>query len=346
MMGMYFSALILILTLALALVDGSQLKPSQNSHMVVLAHGIMGSPKDLTYLSDKLRDLGCVVLISKENKLLNSLMGIEKGAKNLVQEIERELDRHNGEIDRISFVGNSLGGLYARASVALYSKSKPSNLKYYKFLTIATPHLSVNFHNYLEESFHISLPVFLKTWVSKTMGQTGRELFMRDDQLLFRMSTEEEYLNPLRLFTSRRLYANLLNDFVVPLGTAAILDSKQVDLLRRMHGNTSGIVEKLETTGTRTRTVTGESSSSSSLLPSLDDALDNDSEKGKLKYMLAGLNSLQWEKFICHFPGSLPIAHNKIAALRKTPEFLFVHMLGTVQGEIIMDHAAEWLTSD
>eukprot|EP01041_Mallomonas_annulata_P012547 gene12547-26425_t len=86
---------------------------NNNQHLVVLSHGILGTSRDLEYLSLKLESRGCTVLKSSVNENLRSLYGIRTGGKNLAEEI-LEICRQNRNLQYISFVGNSLGGLYAR----------------------------------------------------------------------------------------------------------------------------------------------------------------------------------------------------------------------------------------
>lgn len=96
---------------------------THGDHLVVLSHGIHGSKTDLTYLSQHLEKAGCVVLRSASNEFLRSQNGIEKGAKNLALEILSIL-ASNTHLTRISFVGNSLGGLYTRyVAKELYDQS-------------------------------------------------------------------------------------------------------------------------------------------------------------------------------------------------------------------------------
>ena len=45
------------------------------------------------------------------------------------------------------------------------------------FMTIATPHLGVQDHTWLEDELGLYIPTFLKTLVSATMSVTGRDLF-------------------------------------------------------------------------------------------------------------------------------------------------------------------------
>ena len=56
------------------------------------------------------------------------------------------------------------------------------------------------------------------------------------------MNTDEEYLQPLRSFKSRRLYAAIENDFMVPLPTAAVLDCREVENIRKEYKDKRGIV--------------------------------------------------------------------------------------------------------
>lgn len=87
-------------------------------HLVVLCNGLMGSSNDLTYLAQKLRDEGYLVLQSKANELQHSLLGIADGAKKLKEEV-LTVKSKNPKLERISLIGNSLGGLFARYAVML-----------------------------------------------------------------------------------------------------------------------------------------------------------------------------------------------------------------------------------
>ena len=53
-------------------------KIKSKSHLVVLSHGLMGFPMDLTFIGDLLHDngSGCSVLISKSNEFTKSLRGL------------------------------------------------------------------------------------------------------------------------------------------------------------------------------------------------------------------------------------------------------------------------------
>lgn len=103
----------LLLSAVVSIIWWTHLSASHADHLVVLSHGIHGFKTDLTYLSQHLEKAGCVVLKAASNEFMQSQNGIENGAKNIAQEILSVLNS-NVQLKRISFVGNSLGGLYTR----------------------------------------------------------------------------------------------------------------------------------------------------------------------------------------------------------------------------------------
>lgn len=172
------------------------------------------------------------------------------------------------------------------------------------------------------------IPDVLKRVIASSMRQSGSDLFLTDassyeETLVYAMATERAYLDPLALFTQRRLYANLENDFVVPLGTAGILNVTEVAALRAEHARESGIV---------------------SHITSDPFAFDHGSKAvggSPLDAMRSGLNSVGWGKKIVHFPGMFPSAHNKICALNRPLYWPINHWFA--EGKFVMDDAVQWL---
>ena len=145
----------------------------------------------------------------------------------------------------LSFVGNSLGGLYARAALphlASYfaSSDQPPQPQSSDgvtvipavFCTTATPHLGTAGHT------GIPLPGWLeRSVVAPAIGTTGRDLFRIEEPtpplslgrlplpLLDQMVVDESFLQPLRAFHKRLAYANAHGtDFQVPTATASFVD--------------------------------------------------------------------------------------------------------------------------
>ena len=171
------------------------------------------------------------------------------------------------------------------------------------------------------------VPQLLKALVAKSMLVTGEELFLFDSSsgfnsasidtadthggvgtLLHLMATDREFLDPLRAFRKRRLFANLNADFVVPLGTAAFLSQELVALYRQQFASSYGIVTVIR----------------SDELPSVHSRKDDliASRDSLIGAMRAGLDSMQRDKVLVHFNNIIPIAHNKIAAITKFNQWM------------------------
>ncbi|CAK9152604.1 unnamed protein product [Ilex paraguariensis] len=143
------------------------------SHLLVLVHGIMGSPSNWTYAEAELkRRLGRNFLIyaSSCNTYTKTFAGIDGAGKRLADEV-MELVRQTESLERISFLAHSLGGLIARYAVAVLYKPNASSSNQYddlatsknansetawslsrgmiaglepiNFITLGTPHLGV-----------------------------------------------------------------------------------------------------------------------------------------------------------------------------------------------------------
>ena len=129
----------------------------------------------------------------------------------------------------VSFLGNSLGGLYSRFAIAkLFENCErdPSghlilNGRYRLYLNIfcttATPHLGIASHTFFK------IPRTAELGVAAALGQTGRDIF-RVNSLIRQMATLEHFIDPMKLFRQRIAYANAYGtDFPVPVHTAAFL---------------------------------------------------------------------------------------------------------------------------
>lgn len=311
-------------------------------HLVVLSHGLMGYPSDLEYLGRSLAESGCTVLQSRSNEFIATLNGVSQGGKALAEEI-MSFKTENPHLKRVTFVGNSLGGLYVRYAVkVLYNETNASiaGLEPHKFMTIATPHLGVRNFNFWRD-LGIPLPNMLIDMVASTMSATGRDLFLNDFQsqndftstLLYEMATKDEFLVPLNSFTDRQLYANLANDLMVPLGTAAFIPQDIIDDLKQSHNAIAGIVKRI-TVGKKLEEL------SSATVCTLEDTT-----RSTLPFhlnMMDKLDECGWNKIIVNFPGFLPLAHNKICALKKKPDIIS-SLLGFHEGRFVMDDAAQWI---
>lgn len=199
---------------------GPRASVSSPTHLIVLAHGLSGTRRDLAALERELRarDPTCLPLAIASNEG-RTRDGVIAGAQRLAREV-RLVAAEQPSLRTISFVGNSLGGLYVREAVRLLddgpaglgSGARVAGLVPASFVTIASPHLGVR------SLFWVPPPV--QPLAPLVVGQTARDLFLRNDVLDRLVS--EAHLECLRRFDRRVLFANYAKDWMVPAPSAAI----------------------------------------------------------------------------------------------------------------------------
>jgi hypothetical protein len=271
--------------------------------------------------------------------------GVHAGAQRLAQELRSVVEAHPS-VTHLSLVGNSLGGLYCRYLASLVydnTQGLVCGLQPVTFLTTASPHLGVGQHGHLG-----AIPRALQTVGGSVLGRSIQELLLADGRqpgstpLLLRMGTEEAFLAPLRAFRSRHVYANAINDFLVAYETAAIaldgLPSRKALLAAgRSNGNKPRVLF------TQTRPPLGASPAADVASPSAGRSSGPPhSVRGWQAAMARGLASMSWIETTVAFPGLLPLAHNRIVALRRDPLLTWVNACGSP----VVQHTAATLLSD
>lgn len=211
-------------------------------HFCFLVHGWMGNPSELGYLQsamekEKEKEAGTTQhnsakLITHSVSCNNekTFDGVAAGGKRVANEVHEIITKYRHGIAgenvtdfTVSFIGNSLGGLYARYAISELDAQKENppaatpQIHFNVFCTTATPHLGVSKHTY------VSIPRIAETAIANIMGETGRDLF-RSNDLLRQMAMDQKYTGPLGSFRRRIAYANAFGtDFQVPTCTAAFI---------------------------------------------------------------------------------------------------------------------------
>ena len=275
---------------------------SVQKHLIVLVHGYLGNDKEMGYVQEALEreatlspSEGIVVYSASSNvgrttdvsfvgwqyctlclgcagsvacfRLTYSLQGIVAGGSRLAVEVLEKVQSYEPDNVTLSFVGNSLGGLYARYAISKLAQHACIVPKL--FCTTATPHLGVSEHTF------IPVPKWAEWAIGNTMGPTGRDLFLYST-IVRDMATEEVFLAPLRRFQYRVAYANAFGtDFQVPTSTAAFLsasDTPHYIIDRPTQGSIVLRVEtkELATPATTTTTTTTTIATTTDMAASLD----------------------------------------------------------------------------
>lgn len=217
--------------------------PNKPAHLVIITHGIFSNvTADMLYLKDTLEKN------SNENLLIRGYAGnaakTDKGVKRLgmgvgsyVMNIIDNDDTH--KFNKISFIGHSLGGnvqLFAMRYILLTKGSdyfERKNIQPVNLVCIASPILGI-----------LSEISFLVSWFLDlgTLGKTGRDLTLlrkiptihdlkiKDEKLkrdmlkpILEVIPDEPMQTFMASFTNLTVYANAVNDGIVPLRTSALL---------------------------------------------------------------------------------------------------------------------------
>ena len=221
------------------------------THLVVLLHGVAGSPANLAMLELKLRQQlgaealvlvpdvyalavsassavsltaapdtpenfhasGCAVLALLPQRTWD---GVDVCAGRVLRLLRETVAAHPSLL-HVSLFGYSFGGLVARYLAGALEVESPAfmGLKPLNLVTCATPHLGV---------FHFADPTQRHTAasVSALGGRTGQQLVLRDEQQLLALMChpDSSFARGAARFRRRCLYANVANDRTVPFWTS------------------------------------------------------------------------------------------------------------------------------
>ncbi|KAH7664998.1 E3 ubiquitin-protein ligase FANCL protein [Dioscorea alata] len=237
--------------------DGEQRKPKPN-HLVVTVNGLIGSARDWRYAAKhfvKRYPEDVVVHCSECNCARLTLDGIDVMGERLAKEVLSVVERRP-ELQKISFVGHSLGGLITRYAIALLfkpsverssseeteaiksvsecleqdAKAKIAGLEPMNFITFVTPHLGSRWHKQIPILCGSPALERMSYKISSIVGKTGNHLFLKDKKdgkppLLLQMVTDNggiPFMSALQSFKRRVTYSNVCSDFIVGWRTSCI----------------------------------------------------------------------------------------------------------------------------
>jgi hypothetical protein len=286
-------------------------------HLVILVHGYRGCPQAMSYLQTALEQQAAAAVRANgdtDHFIVHSAVsnhgrttdGIVAAGSRLAAEVNELIGQVVQQTPQanvsLSFVGNSMGGLYGRyalkeikylpnngASVSHAQQGDDTSCAAAEtdvhpavFCTTACPHLGVSQHTY------IKLPRSVEYVLASVMRKTGSDLFRFSD-VIHQLGTSPDFLGPLARFQKRLAYANTFaTDFQVPTSSAAFLTESD-----SLH-----------------RTISGTETNSSVLLTVQTEQrhaeLATDSKTASTEELAQRLDALGWTKVFCDVRSGLP----------------------------------------
>jgi Putative serine esterase (DUF676) len=111
----------------------------KSRHLIILAHGYLGSFVDVKMLQDTISNIypKGLFLLSRANEGFTEGSLLDMGIR-LSEEVKSFISSSNILIEKITFIGHSLGGLIIRASLPYLSEFQN---RFYSYISLACPHL-------------------------------------------------------------------------------------------------------------------------------------------------------------------------------------------------------------
>lgn len=210
------------------------LQPNKPKHLVILTHGLHSNASaDMLYLKEQIDRVVDLRKSHDEDIVVKAFFGnigkTERGIKYLgsrvaeyIIDLITENDLLNdGKVEKISFIGHSLGGCVQTFAIAylkinfpwFFDKIKPVN-----FITLASPLLGV-----VNENPKVVEWVLLAGFVGKSGQELGLKVVENDSKPLLLLLPTGPTHEVLKQFKRRTIYANAINDGIVPLRTSSLL---------------------------------------------------------------------------------------------------------------------------
>ncbi|XP_015885416.1 uncharacterized protein LOC107420867 [Ziziphus jujuba] len=314
------------------------------THLIIMVNGLIGSAQNWKFAATQfLKSFpeDVVVHCSTCNSSMLTFDGVDVMGDRLAEEVISVIKRHPG-VQKISFIGHSLGGLITRYAIArLYEpditgelslenggrtsdgsedttkeekfKGKIAGLEPVNFITSATPHLGSRGHKQVPVFCGFNSLEKMASRISWLLGRTGRHLFLTDSNngkppLLLQMVKDTEdlkFMSALLSFRRCVAYANMRFDHLVGWSTSSLRRQMELPKLKRLspYDKYPHIVN----------VETAQPASPQEEIPSTTEVnrcknIDMEEE------MIRGLTKVSWERIDVNFSGSRQryLAHNTI----------------------------------
>ncbi len=196
-------------------------------HFIFFVHGFCGSSDDFHNLRKDIDKKKYTMVFPGSVSGFKGLnYGLMESSKKIYEEIKKGVDMNN--MKKISFLGNSLGGLYSKLLLKLMKEGGLLNgIKKETFITIATPHLgltptTLSKLNLLEETWNGIKVIYLRLFVR---GKIGKDIIFPSP---VRELTESSKI--ISGFKNRINYSNARFDVLVPFWSSSMeLDPSKLD---------------------------------------------------------------------------------------------------------------------
>jgi Putative serine esterase (DUF676) len=190
--------------------------PPEATHLVILLHGILGGPDNLSALRSSLEASvpGVLIFTPVTYQRTLSFDGVDVCGERVLVELREFVSAHSS-LCRLSLIGYSFGGLVARYLAGALLLQDWLSLKPCTFATFATPHVGA----LLPASTY-------RLAAMKNLGLSGLQMALGDEEMLMMLMATpgSVFMRGLAAFVRRVVYANAADDRTVPFWTSFIAE--------------------------------------------------------------------------------------------------------------------------
>ncbi|KAI3424587.1 DUF676 domain-containing protein [Psidium guajava] len=305
------------------------------AHLIVMVNGLIGSARDWRFAAKQFqKHYGGQVVVhrSRSNPCRLTFDGVDIMGQRLAEEVKSVVKQHP-TVQKISFIGHSLGGLVTRYAVAKLYGSGPASeptkvngecgseepgnhhledkntdkicgLEPVNFITSATPHLGSRGHKQVPMFCGFNSLESLAVHTSGFLGRTGRHLFLTDNDdgkppLLLQMANDSEdikFISALKSFKRRVAYANAQFDHLVGWSTSSLRHWNNLPKREHLSANNIKYPHIIRVEGAKTTSSEKEDSS--------EHKNDRRNTADLEETMLRSLTRLSWERVDVSFSRS------------------------------------------
>ena len=203
-------------------------EPLGGFHLMIFVNGYGGSRGDLLMAKDFIArkfSQNADFLLSQANQRDDTKEDIFEMGRKLAVEIETYLGSDADKVDRLSFIGYSMGGVIIRAALCYLEKFKG---KMFTFLTLSSPHLGLMYAS------SVVMEAGLWLWKSYTQAPSLKQLSMSDASVikgtaLYQLSQHSglEWFQHVVLFSSYDDYYSPIESSRIELSEKAVNGSEK-----------------------------------------------------------------------------------------------------------------------
>ncbi|VEU21442.1 DEKNAAC102279 [Brettanomyces naardenensis] len=177
---------------------------------------------DMLYIKERIEEMCSktgenVVVRGYAANVCRTERGVKYLGRRLAEWIVKTAVPELGHVSKISFIAHSLGGLVQSFAIAYIQHNYPKffeTIQPENFITMASPLLGISNDN----------PAYVKFFLSfGIVGKTGQDLGLQGSKPLLLLLPSRSTRKVLQKFKRRTVYANVLNDGIVPLRTGALM---------------------------------------------------------------------------------------------------------------------------